>query len=60
MAVLVFVIPESPNWMIHKKLYSKADEALSWLGRDRDKFLLEVEIDFKTRLEKVQNSTIDI
>ena len=56
MAILVFVIPESPSWMIHKKLYSKAEEALTWLGRDRDEFLGEVEIDFKTRLEKVRTS----
>ena len=53
MAVLVFIIPESPSWMIHKKLYEKAEEALKWLGRDHDEFIGEVELDFKTRMEKV-------
>ena len=51
--MLVFIIPESPSWLIHKKLYSKADEALEWLGRDQDEFATEVEMDIQNRMNKV-------
>ena len=32
MAIFVFMIPESPSWLLHKRLYERADEALAWLG----------------------------
>ena len=53
LAVLVFIIPEPPSWLIHKKLYSRADEALKWLGRDQDEFATEVEMDIQNRMNKV-------
>ena len=53
MALLIFVIPESPSWLIHKKLYSKADEALEWLSRDHEDFAMEIEHDLNNRMNKV-------
>ena len=53
MALLIFVIPESPSWLIHKKLYSKADEALDWLSRDHEDFAMEIEHDLHNRMNKV-------
>ena len=53
MAVMVFTIPESPSWLLHKRLYERADAALAWLGRDQEEFVAEVEIDMQHRLEKV-------
>ena len=49
MAVLVFTIPESPSWLVHKRFYSRADSALSWLGRDQEEFASEVEQDIQNR-----------
>ena len=58
MALLVFIIPESPSWLLHKRLYERADEALAWLGMDQDHFVTEVEMDMQHRLEKVENKKI--
>ena len=54
MAILVFMIPESPSWLLHKRLYQRADEALAWLGMDQEQFVTEVEMDMQHRLEKVE------
>ena len=54
MAILVFIIPESPSWLLHKRLYERADEALAWLGMDQEQFVTEVEMDMQHRLEKVE------
>ena len=56
MAILVFMIPESPSWLLHKRLYERADEALVWLGMDQEEFVTEVEMDMQHRLEKVENN----
>ena len=56
MAILVFIIPESPSWLLHKRLYERADEALAWLGMDQEEFVTEVEMDMQHRLEKVENN----
>ena len=56
MAILVFMIPESPSWLLHKRLYERADEALAWLGMDQEEFVTEVEMDMQHRLEKVENN----
>ena len=56
MAILVFIIPESPSWLLHKRLYERADEALAWLGMDQEQFVTEVEMDMQHRLEKVEIS----
>ena len=58
MALLVFIIPESPSWLLHKRLYERADEALAWLGMDQEQFVTEVEMDMQHRLEKVENKKI--
>ena len=39
MAVMVFTIPESPSWLLHKRLYERADAALAWLGRDQEEII---------------------
>ena len=54
MAIFVFMIPESPVWLLHKRLYERADEALAWLGMDQEEFVTEVEMDMQHRLEKVE------
>ena len=59
MAVLVFMIPESPSWLLHKRLYERADEALAWLGMDQEEFVTEVEMDMQHRLEKVSRECCD-
>ena len=56
LAVLVFIIPESPSWLVHKKYYSRADDALKWLGRDQEEFASEVEQDIQERMSKIVNS----
>ena len=58
MAILVFMIPESPSWLLHKRLYERADEALAWLGMDQEQFVTEVEMDMQHRLEKVENKKL--
>ena len=58
MALLVFIIPESPSWLLHKRLYERADEALAWLGMDQEQFVTEVEMDMQHRLEKVENKKL--
>ena len=58
MAILVFMIPESPSWLLHKRLYQRADEALAWLGMDQEQFVTEVEMDMQHRLEKVENKKL--
>lgn len=52
MAVLVFTVPESPSWLVHRRLYTRADSALSWLGRDQEEFASEVE-------QEIQNRKLD-
>lgn len=49
MVLLVFTVPESPSWLVHKRFYSRADSALSWLGRDQEEFASEVEQDIQNR-----------
>ena len=51
MAVLVFPIPESPSWLVSKRLYARADRALAWLGRDQEEFATE--LDLQQRMSKV-------
>ena len=53
MAVLVFPIPESPSWLVSKRLYARADRALAWLGRDQEEFATEIELDLQQRMSKV-------
>ena len=53
MAVLVFPIPESPSWLVTKRLYARADRALAWLGRDQEEFATEIELDLRQRMNKV-------
>lgn len=53
MAVLVFPIPESPSWLVTKRLYARADRALAWLGRDQEEFATEIELDLQHRMNKV-------
>ena len=53
MAVLVFPIPESPSWLVTKRLYARADRALAWLGRDQEEFATEIEQDLQHRMNKV-------
>ena len=53
MAVLVFPIPESPSWLVTKRLYARADRALAWLGRDQEEFATEIEQDLQQRMNKV-------
>ena len=53
MAVLVFPIPESPSWLVTKRLYARADRALAWLGRDQEEFATEIEQDLQRRMNKV-------
>ena len=49
MALLVLTVPESPSWLVNKRLYSRADAALGWLGRDQEEFASEVEQDIQNR-----------
>ena len=56
MAVFVFTIPESPSWLVHKKYYSRADDALNWLGRDQEEFASEVEQDIQNRMSELVSS----
>ena len=58
MAILVCMIPESPSWLLHKRLYERPDEALAWLGMDQEQFVTEVEMDMQHRLEKVENKKL--
>ena len=53
MCVLVFLIPESPSWLVHKRKYNRADKALDWLEREEDEFAREVEFEFQNRIIKV-------
>ena len=55
MAVLVFPIPESPSWLVSKRLYARADRALAWLGRDQEEFATEIELDLQQRMSKVSH-----
>ena len=56
MAIFVFTIPESPSWLVHKRYYSRADDALNWLGRDQEEFASEVEQDIQERMSKIVSS----
>ena len=56
MAIFVFTIPESPSWLVHKRYYSRADDALNWLGRDQEEFASEVEQDIQERMSKIVTS----
>ena len=51
--MLVFPIPESPSWLVTKRLYARADRALAWLGRDQEEFATEIELDLRQRMNKV-------
>ena len=51
--MLVFPIPESPSWLVTKRLYARADRALAWLGRDQEEFATEIELDLQQRMNKV-------
>ena len=60
MAVLVFPIPESPSWLVTKRLYARADRALAWLGRDQEEFATEIELDLQHRMNKVAHLMSDL
>ena len=53
--MLVFPIPESPSWLVSKRLYARADRALAWLGRDQEEFATEIELDLQQRMSKVSH-----
>ena len=53
MCVLVFLIPESPIWLVRKRQYNRADKALAWLQQEEEEFAREVEFEFQNRIIKV-------
>ena len=70
MTILVFLIPESPGWLVRKVpvlhiqlpgaqgLYSQADRALEWLRREEEEFAMEVEVELKARIDRVSEAGV--
>ena len=42
-ASILFIVPESPIWLVEKGLYDMADRAIDTLGRDQLEFAEEVQ-----------------
>ena len=40
---ILFIVPESPIWLVEKGLYDMADRAIDTLGRDQLEFAEEVQ-----------------